>query len=307
MQNMRAYKDGRRLVIVLEDAGAEMEDYIKDILTTELSKVEHLAPPPQMAKPKVDTGRMQEITPGHTIPQRNVEQRAETALLKSNAPVTTEAGTAGRPEETQTNRMGHRQPEIPKKSLPKFIQNTRQDEGVPASALKESASLAPVAKDKTQEIGTAGSALSQSRQSQRIGKMQHEMTAESNQESGNQEKPAAGIQHGIFDIETETRPIPPGNKDAQTSKTSSTDTARGNSSNSPTITPGESHTQDTKPVGALDISAMNVFELKDFLTEKRENPVMKRLLEDRRIGLDWFLAVKSGREIRELALQFAGM
>ena len=120
MKNMRVYKDGRRLVIVLEDAGAEMEDYVKHMLEGDIQKVEHLAPPPQMAKPKLDLGKMQEIKPEG----ENMRQ----AQTQAAQPVNGSAGQAGKPavQESGTSivKPAHKQPEIPKKQLPKFMQNT---------------------------------------------------------------------------------------------------------------------------------------------------------------------------------------
>lgn len=135
MQNMRAYKDGRRLVIVLEDASTEMEDYVRNLLMTEIPKVEHLGAPPKMARPQLDTGRMQEIAPvgagqqRNHAPQKNVSGPQPTAAAKQEPAAPAQATAT---QETRgTSQLGHdgnRQRVLPKKQLPKFIRNTEQEE-----------------------------------------------------------------------------------------------------------------------------------------------------------------------------------
>ena len=59
MENIRAYKDGNRLVMIIEDASSELESFIKDMLNGSVpKKVEHLSAPKPFSKPNIDTSKM---------------------------------------------------------------------------------------------------------------------------------------------------------------------------------------------------------------------------------------------------------
>lgn len=53
IKNMRAFQDGRRLVIVIEDADDAMLSLVRAMLSGTIPAVQHMAPPPPMEPPKV--------------------------------------------------------------------------------------------------------------------------------------------------------------------------------------------------------------------------------------------------------------
>ena len=62
MENIRAYKDGNRLVMIIEDASSELESFIKDMLNGSVpKKVEHLSAPKPFSKPNIDTSKMVQL------------------------------------------------------------------------------------------------------------------------------------------------------------------------------------------------------------------------------------------------------
>lgn len=79
IKNMRAFQDGRRLVIVIEDADDGMLSLVRAMLSGNIPAVQHLAPPPPMEPPKVEVQDMTEVLPAsmETTPkfiQKNMEQ-----------------------------------------------------------------------------------------------------------------------------------------------------------------------------------------------------------------------------------------
>lgn len=74
MENIRAYKDGNRLVIVIEDTNLQLEEFIKGVIIGALKPVEHLEHPEPMAVPKLVTQDLQPLTPNHREPPRFVQQ-----------------------------------------------------------------------------------------------------------------------------------------------------------------------------------------------------------------------------------------
>lgn len=63
MTNMRAYRDGKRLVVVIEDPTRDLEDLVGAMLTGEISSVKNLDQPKRMARPELDLKNMEEIKP----------------------------------------------------------------------------------------------------------------------------------------------------------------------------------------------------------------------------------------------------
>lgn len=64
--NMRAYRDGNRMVLVIENPTQDLEQLIAAMLTGEISSVKGLIEPKPMAKPKLDVRQMEEIKPAAT-------------------------------------------------------------------------------------------------------------------------------------------------------------------------------------------------------------------------------------------------
>ena len=63
IKNMRAFQDGRRLVIVIEDADDAMLSLVRAMLSGNIPAVQHIAPPPPMEPPKADVQNMTELLP----------------------------------------------------------------------------------------------------------------------------------------------------------------------------------------------------------------------------------------------------
>ena len=63
IKNMRAFQDGRRLVIVIEDADDAMLSLVRAMLSGNIPAVQHIAPPPPMEPPKADIQNMTELLP----------------------------------------------------------------------------------------------------------------------------------------------------------------------------------------------------------------------------------------------------
>lgn len=61
--NLRAYRDGNRLVLVIENPTKDLESVIGMLISGEINPVKDLAKPEPMAKPKLDIGNMQEVKP----------------------------------------------------------------------------------------------------------------------------------------------------------------------------------------------------------------------------------------------------
>ena len=61
MTNMRAYRDGRRLVIVIEDPTKDLESLVAAMLTGEIKSVKDLDEPKKMARPEIDLKKMEEV------------------------------------------------------------------------------------------------------------------------------------------------------------------------------------------------------------------------------------------------------
>ncbi len=59
--NLRAYRDGNRLVLVIENPTKDLESIVGALISGEVNPVKDLTEPKPMAKPKVDVSQMQEI------------------------------------------------------------------------------------------------------------------------------------------------------------------------------------------------------------------------------------------------------
>lgn len=59
--NLRAYRDGNRLVLVIENPTKDLESIVGALISGEVNPVKDLTEPKPMAKPKVDLSQMQEI------------------------------------------------------------------------------------------------------------------------------------------------------------------------------------------------------------------------------------------------------
>lgn len=66
MEQVRAYKDGNRWIIAIEDTEKDIDDVVRGILaqlmTSNVSTVQHLAPPQEMCAPKIEEDRLEEVT-----------------------------------------------------------------------------------------------------------------------------------------------------------------------------------------------------------------------------------------------------
>ena len=61
--NLRAYRDGNRLVLVIENPTKDLESIVGALISGEVNPVKDLTEPKPMAKPKVDVDKMQEVAP----------------------------------------------------------------------------------------------------------------------------------------------------------------------------------------------------------------------------------------------------
>lgn len=64
--NLRAYRDGKRLVVVIENPTKNLESLVASLLSGDINSVKDLGEPKPMAKPKVDIDHMEEVKPVKT-------------------------------------------------------------------------------------------------------------------------------------------------------------------------------------------------------------------------------------------------
>lgn len=64
--NLRAYRDGNRLVVVIENPTKNLESLVASLLSGDINSVKDLGEPKPMAKPKVDIDHMEEVKPVKT-------------------------------------------------------------------------------------------------------------------------------------------------------------------------------------------------------------------------------------------------
>lgn len=63
VSNMRAYRDGNRLVVVIENPSQDLEALVAGMLTGEIQGVKNLEAPKKMTKPDLKLDQMQELKP----------------------------------------------------------------------------------------------------------------------------------------------------------------------------------------------------------------------------------------------------
>lgn len=95
MTNMRAYRDGRRLVIVIEDPTKDLESLVAAMLTGEIKSVKDLDEPKRMARPEIDLKKMEEVKPE----TKDVPRKA--AFVKKLEEETAKTHEGGRMERVQ--------------------------------------------------------------------------------------------------------------------------------------------------------------------------------------------------------------
>lgn len=95
MTNMRAYRDGRRLVIVIEDPTKDLESLVAAMLTGEIKSVKDLDEPKRMARPEIDLKKMEEVKPE----TKDVPRKA--AFVKKLEEETAKTHESGRMERVQ--------------------------------------------------------------------------------------------------------------------------------------------------------------------------------------------------------------
>ena len=69
MANMRAYEDGNRLIIVIENPETSLMQLVKSLLTNQVPCIEHLGEPPAMNPPELNISELPEITPAQSEPR----------------------------------------------------------------------------------------------------------------------------------------------------------------------------------------------------------------------------------------------
>lgn len=104
--NLRAYRDGNRLVLVIENPTKDLESIVGALISGEVNPVKELTEPKPMAKPKVDVSQMQEIAPKPEVSQiaavpvnqehkkapfvKKLEEQQAAAKADAERPVTTQ-------------------------------------------------------------------------------------------------------------------------------------------------------------------------------------------------------------------------
>lgn len=99
MTNMRAYRDGKRLVIVIEDPTKDLESLVAAMLTGEIKSVKDLDEPKKMARPEIDLKKMEEVKPE----TKDVPRKA--AFVKKLEEETAKTNESGRMERVQEERV----------------------------------------------------------------------------------------------------------------------------------------------------------------------------------------------------------
>lgn len=61
-ESMKVFRDGNQLVIVLENAGKELEGMVMSMIGGNIPKVEHLSPPAPIPKERPDIENMKEMS-----------------------------------------------------------------------------------------------------------------------------------------------------------------------------------------------------------------------------------------------------
>ena len=98
---MRAYRDGRRLVIVIEDPTKDLESLVAAMLTGEIKSVKDLDEPKRMARPEIDLKKMEEVKPE----TKDVPRKA--AFVKKLEEETIKAHESGRTERVPEERVNN--------------------------------------------------------------------------------------------------------------------------------------------------------------------------------------------------------
>lgn len=80
-ESMRAFKDGNQLVIVLENAGADMERMIMSMLHGDMTQATHLTPPAPIPKPSFDMTNMQELGPSK--PAKFIQENQKSSDMRT--------------------------------------------------------------------------------------------------------------------------------------------------------------------------------------------------------------------------------
>lgn len=101
--NLRAYRDGNRLVLVIENPTKDLESIVGSLISGEVNPVKDLTEPKPMAKPKVDISKMQEIPskPETHSPVSNQEPKKAPFVRKLEEQQAAAKTDAGKPVTTQ--------------------------------------------------------------------------------------------------------------------------------------------------------------------------------------------------------------
>lgn len=359
MTNMRAYKDGKRLVIVLEDAGQAMEDCIMSLLSgNAIAPVEHLGTPPPMERKKVDIRSMSEIKP--TAVKNTTSAADATAVTISPlpadgniAPVATTATTttiATAVSETETKRVEkpltatletdnstaednhgsgrsvnqemrsryqsqqsqqkvqtpqpQQQPSLPKKQLPKFIQNAQ--EGIPSQGQQS--------QRQTQKQPMPLQPKNQGVMEHREAEATAVATATAADEKNSEKRHSQGsakvenTERGFLTFE-DVQGIPVEGTLKNMDEKMDTNISRNVSGDVDGDTNQKTDMAARTSLGRSDIMVMNVFRIREFLDGKRSDEKLRALLMKKHhtSDLDFVLGVKSERELREIAVELIGL
>lgn len=92
-ENMKVFRDGNQLVIVLENAGKELEGMLMSMIRGEIPKAEHLTPPAPIAKGRPDIENMKETSktgPAKFIQENRRSGDMRTVRLEEESPKRTD-------------------------------------------------------------------------------------------------------------------------------------------------------------------------------------------------------------------------
>lgn len=77
---MKVFRDGNQLVIVLENAGKEMENMIMSMINSDIPKAEHLSPPAPIPKERPDIENMKEVS---TKPAKFIQENRRSGDMRT--------------------------------------------------------------------------------------------------------------------------------------------------------------------------------------------------------------------------------
>lgn len=115
MENMRVFRDGNQIVIVLENASEALEQCVMSMVNGVVPEVTHLSAPRPMQPPKINTKAMTEVRPA--VKAKFIERQERTSSDMRTVQITDEAVHATKQPEVQREANNAKTVEAPTAKL----------------------------------------------------------------------------------------------------------------------------------------------------------------------------------------------